>query len=99
MVMKNPPHPGAGIRHDIEALGLSIDEAAQGLGVTGEQLKALVNAETSITPEMAVRLEKAIGSTADSWLRMQTAYDLAQVRARESEIKVQRLAPKGRVSG
>jgi len=75
MPKKNPPHPGAGIRDDIEALGLSIDEAAQGIGVTGEHLDSLINAETSITPEMAVRLEKAIGSTADSWLRMQTAYD------------------------
>lgn len=94
MPMKNPLHPGAGIRDDIEALGLSIDEAAQGIGVTGEHLDALINAETSITPEMAVRLEKAIGSTADSWLRMQTAYDLAQVRAREAGIKVRRLTPK-----
>jgi len=94
MPMKHPPHPGAGIRDDIEVLGLSIDEAAQGMGVAGEHLEALMNAEISSTPEMAVRLEKAIGSTADSWLRMQTSYDLAQVRAREAEIKVQKLAPK-----
>ncbi|MEA2840981.1 MAG: antitoxin HigA [Methylobacteriaceae bacterium] len=94
MPMKNPPHPGAGVRDDIEALGLSISEAAHGLGVSGEQLEAVINGWSSITPEMAVRLEKAIGSTADSWLRMQTSYDLAQVRSREAEIKVQRLAPK-----
>ena len=94
MPMKNPPHPGRGLRDDIATLGLTIAEAAQGLGVSGGQLEAVINGVESITPEMAVRLEKAIGSTADSWLRMQTAYDLAQVHAREGEIKVQRLAPK-----
>jgi len=92
--MKNPPHPGAGLRDDIEALGISVSEAAEGIGVTAEQLAAIIRGRSSITPEMAVRLEKAIGSTADSWLRMQTSYDLAQVRAREAEIKVQKLAPK-----
>jgi addiction module HigA family antidote len=54
----------------------------------------VVKGQEAITPEMAVRIEKAIGSTADNWLRMQTAYDLAQVRAREAEIKVRRLALK-----
>jgi addiction module HigA family antidote len=94
MPMKNPPHPGAGLRDDIDALGLTLAEAAQGLGVSGQQLEAVIKGQEAITPEMAVRLEKAIGSTADSWLRMQTSYDLAQVRSREAEIKVQRLAPK-----
>lgn len=94
MPMKNPPHPGAGLRDDLEALGLSVAEAAKGMGVTRQQLYRVINGECAITPEMAVRLEKAIGSTADMWLRLQMAYDLAQVRAHESSIAVKRLRPK-----
>jgi addiction module HigA family antidote len=92
--MKNPSHPGAGLKDDIEALGLSVAEAAKGLGVTRQQLYRVIKGECAITPEMALRLEKAIGSTADTWLRMQMNYDLAQVRLRASSIKVKRLAPK-----
>jgi addiction module HigA family antidote len=92
--MKNPPHPGAGLKDDIEALGLSIAEAAKGLGVTRQQLYRVINGESAITPEMALRLEGAIGSTADAWLRMQVNYDLAQIRLRASSIKVKRLEPK-----
>ncbi len=58
--MKNPPHPGPGIRDDIDALGLSIAEAAQGMGITRQQLYNLINGKSGITPEMAVRLEKAV---------------------------------------
>ena len=94
MPMKNPPHPGAGLKDDIEALGLSVAEAAKGLGVTRQQLYRVINGECAITPEMAIRLEKAIGSTADTWLQMQMNYDLAQVRLRASSIKVKRLEPK-----
>jgi addiction module HigA family antidote len=94
MAMKNPPHPGFGLRDDIEALGLSIAEAAKGIGVTRQQLYNVINGKSAISSEMALRLEKAIGGTAESWLGLQTAYDLAQVRAREADIKVQRLAPK-----
>jgi addiction module HigA family antidote len=75
--MKNPSHPGRGLKDDLAALGLSIAEAAEGLGVTSQQLDRIVNGECGITPEMAIRLEKAIGSTADAWFRMQLAYDLA----------------------
>ena len=88
MPMKDPPHPGMGLRDDIEALGLTIAQAADGLGVTRQQLYRVLRGESSITPEMAIRLEKAIGSTADAWLRQQMAYDLAKVRAREGTIKV-----------
>ena len=77
MPMKNPSHPGRGLKDDLAALGLSIAEAAEGLGVTSQQLDRIVNGECGITPEMAIRLEKAIGSTADAWFRMQLAYDLA----------------------
>jgi addiction module HigA family antidote len=92
MAMKNPPHPGPGIRDDIEALGLSIAEAAQGLGITRQQLYNLVNGKSGITPEMAVRLEKAVGSSADHWLRLQAAHDLAGIR--QSGLSVNRLVAK-----
>ena len=92
MPMKNPPHPGAGIRDDIEALGLSIAEAALGMGITRQQLYNLVTGKSGITPEMAVRLEKAVGSSADHWLRLQAAHDLARIR--QSDLKVNRLIAK-----
>jgi addiction module HigA family antidote len=92
--MKNPPHPGRLLRADIEALGLSVAEAAEGLGVTRQQVYNVLNGKSAITPEMAVRLEKGIGSTAETWLNLQTAYDLAQARARNAADNVVRLAPK-----
>jgi addiction module HigA family antidote len=94
MPMKDPPHPGRGIRDDIAALGLSVAEAAEGLGVTRQQLHNVIGGRSGITSEMAVRLEKGIGGTANHWVRLQGAYDLAQVRAREKEIVVRRLLPK-----
>jgi len=93
MRMKNPPHPGRIVRDNIDEIGLSVAQAAEGLGVTRQQLYRVINCESAISPEMAVRLEKAIGGTADAWLRMQAAYDLAQVRRHESQIVVRRLAP------
>ncbi|MEA2870827.1 MAG: antitoxin HigA [Hyphomicrobiales bacterium] len=92
--MRNPPHPGAGLKDDIDALGLSVAEAAKGLGVTRQQLYRVISGQSGISPEMALRLEKAIGGTADGWLRMQLAYDLAQIRARAGSIKLKRLEPK-----
>jgi addiction module HigA family antidote len=86
MPMKSPPHPGLGLKEDIQALGFSIAKAAEGLGVTRQQLYRVVRGECVITPEMAIRLEKAIGGTADAWLRLQLAHDLAKARAREGEI-------------
>jgi addiction module HigA family antidote len=94
MPMKNPAHPGRLIEADLEAMGVTVAEASKGLGVTRQQLYRVINGECAITPEMAVRLEKAIGSTADMWLRLQMNYDLAQVRLRTASIKVKRLAPK-----
>jgi len=94
MPMKNPPHPGRSIKEDIDALDLSVAEAAQGLGITRQQLYRLINGQSAVTPEMALRLEKAIGGTADTWLRMQMNYDLAQVRARASSIVVRPLGRK-----
>lgn len=90
-----PPHPGLSVRHDcIEPLGLSITEAAKALGVTRQTLNNLVNGKTGISPEMAIRLDKAFGGGADIWLRLQASYDLAQALRRAGEIKVERIRPK-----
>ncbi len=90
MEMKNPPHPGELIGDNLGELGISITDAARGLGITRQQLHNLIAGRSGITPEMAVKLEQALGSTADTWLRMQMNYDLAQVRKRA--IKVKRFA-------
>jgi len=94
MEMKNPPHPGELIGDGLEELGMSITAAAKGLGITRQQLHNLIAGRSAVTPEMAVRFEKALGSTADTWLRMQMNYDLAQIRKRTSSIDVKRFAPK-----
>jgi antitoxin HigA-1 len=92
MAMKNPPHPGLSVRQDcIEALDLTITEAADILGVTRQALNNLVNGKSGVSPEMAIRLHKAFGGDAETWLRLQMAYDLAQARQHESEIKVKRV--------
>ena len=83
MTMKAPPHPGELVRDSIEELSLSVAEAAAGLGVTRQQLYNVINGRSSISPEMAVRLEMAFGGSAEIWLRMQGAHDLAKVRERE----------------
>jgi addiction module HigA family antidote len=93
MPMKNPSHPGSLIKADIDELGLSVVEAARALGISRQQLHSVIAGRAGVTPEMAMRLEMALGSTADTWLRMQMNYDLAQIRARASSIKVTRLAP------
>lgn len=91
--MKNPPHPGLSVRHDcIEPLDLTITGAARALGVTRQALNNLVNCKAAISPEMAIRLDKAFGGGADTWLRLQAAYDLAQAEKHPSKIKVQRVA-------
>ena len=92
MAMKNPPHPGLSVRHDcIETCGLTITEAADILGVTRQTLNNLVNGKSGISPEMAIRLDKAFGGGAETWLLLQMAYDLAQARQHEGEIKVKRV--------
>ena len=94
MKMKNPVHPGELVKACLDDLGLSVAEAAKGLGITRQQLHNVVAGRSSVTPEMAIRFEKAFGSTADTWLRMQMNYDLAQMRKRSSGITVERLTPK-----
>jgi antitoxin HigA-1 len=91
MSMKNPPHPGRSIRNAcLEPLGLSVTEGAGVLGVSRQTLNNVIHGKSGISPEMAIRLSKAFGSTAETWLRMQLAYDLAQARKDESKIKVRR---------
>ena len=80
MEMKNPPHPGELIGDTLAELNIPVTVAARGLGITRQQLHNVIAGRSGITPEMAVKLEKAIGSTADTWLRMQMHYDLARVR-------------------
>ena len=82
MPMNNPPHPGGLIRDSLDDLHLSVADGSVALGVTRQQLYNVLNGKSAITPEMAVRLEKAFGGPAEMWLRMQAAYDLAQVRSR-----------------
>lgn len=92
MPMKNPPHPGRSIRNAcLEPLGLSVTEGAKILGVTRQALNNVINSKSGISPEMAIRLSKAFGSTPETWLRMQLAYDLAQARKDDAKIKVRRL--------
>jgi addiction module HigA family antidote len=93
-MMKNPAHPGELIGKNLAELGVSVTEAARGLGVTRQQLHNIIAGRSAVTPEMAYKLERALGSTADTWLRMQMNYDLARIRARATSIKVKRFAPK-----
>jgi len=92
LTMKNPAHPGELVRGNIEELALSVADAAKGLGVTRQQLHNVITGKSAVSPEMALRLEKAFGGGAEMWLRMQAAYDLAQVRARGGVGTVERLA-------
>jgi addiction module HigA family antidote len=92
--MKNPAHPGELIGDTLDELGVSVSAAAKVLGITRQQLHNLISGRSGVTAEMAVRLEKALGSTADTWLRMQMNYDLARVRSRAKSIKVRRIDAK-----
>ena len=91
MPMKNPAHPGRIVRSAcLEPLGLSVTAGAKILGVTRQTLNNIIKGKSGISPEMAIRLTKAFGSTEETWLGMQLAYDLAAVRKVESKIKVRR---------
>lgn len=91
VAMQNPPHPGGIVRRQcLVPLGLSVTAAAAGLGVTRQALSELVNEKAGISVEMAIRLSKAFGSSPETWLGMQMAYDLWQVQARVGDIEVRR---------
>ena len=93
MPMKNPPHPGLSVRHDfLEPLGISLTRGAQILGVTRQALNNLVNCKAAISPEMAIRLDKSFGGGAETWLRLQATYALAQAGKYADKIKVPRVA-------
>ena len=90
MAMHNPPHPGGIVRRQcLQPLGLSVTRAAEGLGVTRQALSDLVNERRGISTEMAIRLSKAFGSTPETWLGMQMAYDLWQARERAEHIEIE----------
>ncbi len=92
MIMKNPPHPGLTVRHDcLEPLGLTVTAGAEVLGVTRQTLNNLLNGKSGVSPEMAVRLAMAFGSSPESWLGIQMDYDLAQVLKRVDRIAVRRV--------
>ena len=94
MPMRNPPHPGDLIRTEvIEALGLTVSRSAEILRVRRATLSDLLHGKSSVTPEMALRIEKAFGPDMDHLLRMQVAYDVAQARKRSKEIEVERYVP------
>ena len=89
MVMKNPPHPGEIVRDlCIEPLGLTVTKAAAGLGITRKTLSLFLNGHSGLTAEMAVRLSQAFGRSAESWLQLQTHYDLAELNRQTKKIKI-----------
>jgi len=95
MPMKEPPHPGMSVRFDcLDPLGLTITKGAKVLGVTRQALNNLVNGKAGISPEMAIRLDKAFGGTAEGWLALQTAFDLAKARKQVRGIVVKRYVTK-----
>src|SRR6202022_4282874 len=94
MPMKNPPHPGDLIKTEIiDALGLNVSKAAQILKVRRATLSDLLHAKAAMTPEMALRIEKAFGPDMNHLLRMQLAYDVAQTRQHSKHIAIKRYVP------
>jgi antitoxin HigA-1 len=93
MAMKNPPHPGLSVKHDcLEPLELTVTQAAKILNVSRKQLSDLVNCHAGISPEMAIRLDKAFGGGAETWFRLQASYDMALALKKATQIKVRRVA-------
>jgi len=91
MPMKTPVHPGALAKANLDELKLSVAEAAKTMKITRQQLHNVIQGRSAVTPGMALRFEKAFGGGADMWLRMQSAYDLAQARKREGKMNIPRL--------
>ena len=93
MNMHNPPHPGEILRElCIEPLGLSITDAAEALGISRKTLSAILNGRSGISPEMAVRLSLAFGTSSESWLNQQTQYDLWEAEKKRKQLKVKKLS-------
>jgi addiction module HigA family antidote len=93
MLMHNPPHPGEVLRQlCLDPLGLNVTEAARGLGVSRKTLSSILNGRAGVSPEMAVRLSLAFGTSAESWLSQQVQYDLWQAEKRRKSLRVMKLA-------
>ena len=91
MPMKNPVHPGALAKANLDELNLSVAEAAKAMKITRQQLHNVMQGRSAVTPEMALRFEKAFGGKADLWLRMQGAYDLRKARKNQRKMNIPRL--------
>lgn len=88
---ESPAHPGAFVRDKVvDGLGLSVTDAAQALGVTRPAFSALINGRAHLSPEMALRIEKAFGVSVETLMRMQNRFDIAQIRKRAADINVPR---------
>jgi addiction module HigA family antidote len=93
MKMHNPPHPGEILRElCLEPLNITITEAAEALGVSRKTLSAILNGRAGISPEMAVRLSIAFGTSSESWLNQQTQYDLWQAEQGRDKLRVKKLS-------
>jgi len=91
--MHTPPHPGEVIRElCLDPLGLTVTEAAEGLGISRRTLSALLNGRAGVSPEMAIRLSKAFGRSPEGWLKLQLQFDLWQAEQRSGAIKVKHFA-------
>ena len=99
MPVKSPPHPGRLVKGAMDELDLSVATAANALGISRAQLHRVVAEESRISPELALRLETVIGSSAEAWLRLQAAYDAARIRTRAGEITkgLKRIEPRSAV--
>ncbi len=91
MPMKNPVHPGELAKANLAELSLSVAEAAKTMHITRQQLHNVLQGRSAVTPNMALRFERAFGGSADMWLRMQAAYDLAQARKNQPKMDIPRL--------
>ena len=93
MKMHNPPHPGEVLRElCLEPLGLTVTQAARALGVSRKTLSSILNGRAGITPQMAVRLSLAWGTTAESWMNQQVQYDLWHAERNRKKLRVTRLS-------
>jgi addiction module HigA family antidote len=93
--MKKPAHPGRFVRTVvIEPLGLSVTEAANALGITRVALSRFINEQAALSPEMAIRLDKAFGADMETLMRMQNSFDIVQAKRRQGTIKVARFKSK-----
>jgi len=92
--LENPPHPGSFVKTElIDPLGLSVKEAATVLGITRQALSTFLNGQSDLSPEMAIRLDKAFGVSLETLMRMQNAFDIAKAKAKAGKIDVARYVP------